>query len=155
MSWTIIIILILVGLLFLVLEVVVIPGTTVIGFVGFALMVFAVWQTYMVYGSTSGHLILGGTLIITLVGLRFALRSKTWDKVMLKSNIDGRANIIPEGAIKVGDVGKSVSRIVPSGKAIFKNEYFEVCSSGEFIDPDNEIEVVKIEHNKIFVKIKN
>jgi membrane-bound ClpP family serine protease len=155
MSWTIIIILILVGLLFLILEVVVIPGTTVVGFVGFALMVFAVWQTYIVYGSTSGHLILGGTVLISLVGLRFALRSKTWDKVMLKSNIDSRANIIPEGAIKVGDVGKSVSRIVPGGKAIFNNEYFEVCSSGEFIDPGHEIEVVKIEHNKIFVKIIN
>jgi membrane-bound ClpP family serine protease len=154
MTWTIIIILILVGLLFLILEVVVIPGTTVVGIVGFVLMIVAIWQTYVVYGSTSGHLVLGGTLILTLVGLRFALRSKTWDKVMLKSNIDGRANIIPEGSIKVGDVGISSSRIVPTGKALINDQYFEVCSSGEFIDPENEIEVVKIEHNKIFVKIK-
>jgi len=154
MTWTIIIILILVGLLFLILEVVVIPGTTVVGIVGFVLMIVAIWQTYLVYGSTSGHLVLGGTLVLTLVGLRFALRSKTWDKVMLKSNIDGRANIIPEGSIKVGDVGISSSRIVPTGKALINDQYFEVCSSGEFIDPENEIEVVKIEHNKIFVKIK-
>jgi membrane-bound ClpP family serine protease len=154
MTWTIIIILILIGLLFLILEVVVIPGTTVVGIVGFILMIVAIWQTYVVYGSTSGHLVLGGTLILTLVGLRFALRSKTWDKVMLKSNIDGRANIIPEGSIKVGDVGISSSRIVPTGKALINDQYFEVCSSGEFIDPENEIEVVKIEHNKIFVKIK-
>jgi membrane-bound ClpP family serine protease len=154
MTWTIIIILILVGLLFLILEVVVIPGTTVVGIVGFVLMIVAVWQTYVVYGATSGHLVLGGTLVLTLVGLRFALRSKTWDKVMLKSNIESRANIIPEGSIKVGDVGKSTSRIVPTGKALINDEYFEVCSSGEFIDPENEIEVVKIEHNKIFVKIK-
>jgi len=154
MTWTIIIILILVGLLFLILEVVVIPGTTVVGIVGFVLMIVAVWQTYVVYGSTSGHLVLGGTLVLTLVGLRFALRSKTWDKVMLKSNIESRANIIPEGSIKVGDVGKSTSRIVPTGKALINDEYFEVCSSGEFIDPEIEIEVVKIEHNKIFVKIK-
>ncbi len=154
MTWTIIIILILVGLLFLILEVVVIPGTTVVGIVGFVLMIVAVWQTYVVYGATSGHLVLGGTLVLTLVGLRFALRSKTWDKVMLKSNIESRANIIPEGSIKVGDVGKSTSRIVPTGKALINDEYFEVCSSGEFIDPEIEIEVVKIEHNKIFVKIK-
>jgi membrane-bound ClpP family serine protease len=154
MTWTIIIILILVGLLFLILEVVVIPGTTVVGIVGFVLMIVAVWQTYLVYGSTSGHLVLGGTLVLTLVGLRFALRSKTWDRVMLKSNIDSRANVIPEGSIKIGDVGKSISRIVPTGKALINDEYFEVCSSGEFIDPENEIEVVKIEHNKIFVKIK-
>lgn len=154
MTWTIIIILILVGLLFLILEVVVIPGTTVVGIVGFVLMIVAVWQTYVVYGSTSGHLVLGGTLVLTLVGLRFALRSKTWDRVMLKSNIDGRANVIPEGSVKVGDVGKSISRIVPTGKALINDEYFEVCSSGEFIDPENDIEVVKIEHNKIFVKIK-
>lgn len=154
MTWTIIIILILVGLLFLILEVVVIPGTTVVGIVGFVLMIVAVWQTYVVYGSTSGHLVLGGTLVLTLVGLRFALRSKTWDKVMLKSNIDSRANVIPEGSVKVGDVGKSISRIVPTGKALINDEYFEVCSSGEFIDPENDIEVVKIEHNKIFVKIK-
>ena len=153
MSWTIIGILILVGLLFLILEVVVIPGTTVVGIVGFVLMIVAVWQAYAVYGSTAGHLVLGGTLVLTLVGLRFALRSKTWDKVMLKSKIDGRANIIVEGSIKVGDVGKSISRIVPTGKAIFNDEYFEVCTNGEFIDPENEIVVIKIEHNKIFVKI--
>ena len=73
---------------------------------------------------------------------------------MLKVNIDGKANIIKEGSIKVGDVGKSISRIVPTGKALFNDEYFEVCTTGEFIDPEIEIEVAKIQHNKIFVKTK-
>jgi len=153
MSWTIIIVLIIVGLIFLVLEVVVIPGTTVVGFLGFILMVIGVWQTYVVYGSTAGHIVVGVTVLLTLVILRFALRSKTWNRVMLKANSDGKANVIREGSIKVGDIGKSVSRLVPTGKAIFNNEFYEVCSSGEFIDPENEIVVTKIEHNKIFVKI--
>jgi len=71
---------------------------------------------------------------------------------MLHTNVDGKANLIDENAIKPGDVGKSVSRLVPMGKALINNEYYEVSSSGEFIDPGTEITIVSIEKNKIFVK---
>ena len=54
--------------------------------------------------------------------------------------------------IKQGDLGKSISRLVPAGKALFGDEYYEVHTYGTFIDQNTKIEVVKIENNKIFVK---
>lgn len=155
MTWTIIAILIIVGVIFVVLEILVIPGTHIVGILGFIMEVIGIWQTYVVYGSPAGHWVLAGTVVISLILLWLSLRANTWHHFMLHSNIDGRANIIKEDSVKVGDVGRSVSRIVPTGKALINDDYFEVCSSGEFIDPDNEIVVTKIEHNKIFVKIKN
>jgi membrane-bound ClpP family serine protease len=40
------------------------------------------------------------------------------------------------------------------GKAYFNGDYYEVRSSGEFIDQESELIVTKIEFNKIFVKQK-
>jgi membrane-bound ClpP family serine protease len=152
MSWTIIAVLIIIGLTFIVLEILVIPGQGVAGIIGLIIMAVGIWQTYAVYGTTSGHIVLGASFVASVVSLIFSLRSKTWKKMMLKSEINGRVNEIDAGKIKQGDTGKSISRLVPAGKALFGDEYFEVHTYGTFIDQNTEIEVVKIENNKIFVK---
>lgn len=152
MSWTVILILILVGLIFLLLEMLVIPGTTVIGAIGFILIAIGIWQGYASHGTPGGHYLLAGTLFFTVLLIGMSLRSKTWNRVMLHTEVDGKANLIDRNAVNPGDVGKTVSRLIPMGKALINNEYYEVSTSGEVIDPGTEIEVVKIENNKIFVK---
>jgi len=154
MFWLVIAILIVIGLLCLVLEILVIPGTGVAGFIGLGLLAVGIWQAYSVYGSTAGHLTVGGTFLLTVLTLFFSLRAKTWRRIMLDSKIDSRVNVIDEQMLKLGDTGKSVSRLVPAGKAVFNGEFFEVRTTGEFLDPETEIEVEKIEANKIYVKLK-
>ncbi len=154
MFWLIIGILILIGLSFLVLEILVIPGTGVAGVIGFILMGVGIWQAYSVYGSTAGHYTLAGTFILTILMLLFALRSKTWKKIMLKKNIDSKVNVIEKGKISVGDIGKTISRLAPMGKALFGNDYYEVGTTGEFLDNGEDIVIEKIDGNKIFVKRK-
>lgn len=155
MSWTVIVALIVIGLLFLILEILVVPGSTVVGVVGFILMAIGIWQTYIVYGSTTGHYVLGGSLILTLGALALSLRSKTWKRAMLHTEILGKTNVYEAEKIKVGDTGKAVSRLVPMGKAFINDDYFEVRTSGEFLDQETEVVVTKIEHNKIYVKSKS
>jgi len=152
MSWTIILVLIIVGLLFLVLEVLVIPGTTVVGVVGFILIAVGIWQSYAVHGSPAGHLVLASTILLTVGTLYLSLRSKTWNKVMLHTSIDSRANVVEEGSVNVGDTGKTISRLAPMGKALINDKYFEVTSTGELIDQGTEVTVVKIDGTKILVK---
>ncbi len=154
MSWTIIIVLILIGLLFLILETLVVPGTTVVGIFGFALLAFSIYKSYAVYGATAGHITLGSTAVLTLILLFFAIRSKTWNKLMLKSNISSKVNTIDEEKLKKGDVGETVSRLVTGGKAKINGEFYEVHSTGAFIDQHSKIVVTKIEANKIYVKLK-
>lgn len=153
MSWTIILVLILVGLLFLVLEILVIPGTTVVGVVGFVMMAVGIWQSYALHGTPTGHYVLIATIVFTIGLLVLSLRSKTWKRVMLNTSIDGKVNEIDANAVRIGDVGKAISRIVPMGKALINDQYFEVTSTGDLIDQGTEIRVVKIDGNKIFVKI--
>jgi membrane-bound ClpP family serine protease len=154
MFWLVVVTLILIGLAFLLLEILVIPGTGVAGIVGFIVLGIGVWQAYSYYGSTTGHWVLAGTFVGTVVVLAYSLRAKTWRRVALKSEIDSRVNIIDEDKLKPGDEGKSISRLVPGGKAIFNNEFYEVRTMGEFIDQDVEIVIEKIEDHKIFVKPK-
>lgn len=155
MIWLLIAVLIVIGLLFLVLEILVIPGVGVAGVIGFILIAIGVWQTYAQYGLTAGHSVLAGTLMLTLITLFIALRSKTWRKVALQDIISSRVNLIDTENVKVGDAGKTVSRLAPSGKALINGEFYEVRTTGDFIDQDTDIIVERLDHNKIFVKRKS
>jgi len=152
MSWTIIAVLIVVGLLFLILEILVVPGTTVAGVVGFILVAIGIWQTYAAHGASAGHYVLAGTLVLTVAALWLSLRSKTWKRAMLDAEIDGKVNTYDESDVKVGDEGVTTGRLVPLGKALINDQYFEVRSMGEFINEQTKIVVTKIEYNKIYVK---
>ncbi len=152
MTWTIIAVLIAVGFLFLLLEVLVLPGTNIAGVVGFVLLAIGIWQAYAVFGGLAGTITLISTLFLSAVALYFALKSKTWNKAALHKNIDGKVNVVDIEKIKTGDKGITVSRLAPMGKAEFAGEYYEVNALGQFIDPGTEIEIVKIENNKITVK---
>jgi membrane-bound ClpP family serine protease len=152
MTWTIIAVLVAVGFLFLLLEILVLPGTNIAGVVGFVLLAIGIWQAYAVYGGMAGTITLLATLFLSAATLYYALKSKTWSKAALNKNIDSRVNVIDHTKINQGDKGTTVSRLAPMGKAEFYGEYYEVNALGQFIDPGTEIEIVKIEHNKITVK---
>ncbi|MBP6978040.1 MAG: NfeD family protein [Bacteroidales bacterium] len=155
MTWTLIVILILVGFVLLLLEMLVIPGITVAAVVGFIAIALAVWGAFASYGTTAGFITLAAGILGSVVLLIVALKAKTWNRFTLKSSIDGKVNVIGETAVRAGDTGKTVSRLAPAGKAMINGEYYEVHTIGEFIDPGSEIIVTKVEFNKITVKLKN
>ncbi len=154
MIWIFILALILIGLFLLVMEILVIPGTGVVGIIGIAMVVFGIYLTYTNYGNLAGNFTLGGTFAFSIIILIIAIRSKTWNMFSLKSTIEGKVNVHNENFIKIGEIGKSISRLAPMGKANFNGKYFEVSSTGDFIDEGKEIVIVKIDHNKIYVKTK-
>jgi len=72
---------------------------------------------------------------------------------MLETEIDSKMNV-PDKSLAAGMVGKSISRLAPSGKAIFETGIEEVFSQQEFIDENQEVIITKIERSKIIVKLK-
>lgn len=150
--WTFIIILILVGILMLLIEILVIPGSGVAGIIGFGLMIAGIWMAYSREGTMAGHITLGVTLGINLIGLLLALRSKTWKKAMLSTKIDGKVRTIDPNQLEIGDKGITISRCAPMGKATFNDKFYEVSTLSEFIDENEVVRVVKITGNKVFVK---
>lgn len=153
--WSVIIILIVVGLLMLLLEILVIPGSGFAGVIGFVLMAAGIWIAYTKQGATAGHITLAVTLGVNLIGLVIALRSKTWKRAMLDTKIDSKTRTFKSIKLKVGDKGKTISRCAPMGKAVFQDKFFEVSALAEFIDENTEIEIIKIAGNKIFIKNLN
>ncbi|HQO50241.1 MAG TPA: hypothetical protein PK939_07420, partial [Bacteroidales bacterium] len=105
--WTVILTLIFVGLLIVLLEILVIPGGGIAGIIGFGLMVSGVYLAFEREGTTAGLLVLSGTVVINIASLVLALRSKTWDKAMLKKQLDGKVNLIDAERLKAGDKGET------------------------------------------------
>ncbi len=153
MSLTFIILLIIAGLILLVVEVLIIPGSTVVGILGFASMVFAIFQAYNVHGSTTGHIVLAATLVSTVVSLYYMLKARTWNRLMLKDAIESKVNVIKEGTLQVGDRGQTVSRLNPAGKARFGDELYEVHTQGDFLDEGKPVVITKLDGPKIIVAL--
>jgi membrane-bound ClpP family serine protease len=152
LSLSVIAMLVLVGLVLLLLEILVIPGTGVAGIVGFALIGVAIWQAFTHHGAVAGVVTVAVTVVLSVALIYWALKSKTWKRISLNNSISGKVNVVDEQAVKVGDKGVTVGRLAPMGKAEISGNYYEVKTQGDFLDQNTPVEVIKIEFNTIYVK---
>lgn len=157
MSVTVIILLILLGIVLFLVEFLLVPGVTVAGISGAILLVGSVILAYHYHGPVVGNYILLFTIVFSIASIYFALKSKTWRKVMLTSNIDSRVDTISpnQDRIKAGDEGETVTRLNPMGKVMVREEVFEGKALDSFIDQRTPIVVIRVENNRLIVKPKN
>lgn len=148
----VVIALLLLGVLLILLEIVFVPGTTVVGIGGVILLGIGIYVAYTYLGSNIGHLSLGTSVVIIFLALLVVLKGDTWERVSLKNRLEGRSSTDLSTVLKAGDRGKTISRLNPIGKALFNEEMYEVSASGEFVDADEEVEIIKVEQNSIKVK---
>ncbi len=69
--WTLIVALILIGLLLVILEIVFVPGTTIVGLAGVVLAGVGILFAYREFGNETGWYVLLGTAGLTAVALFF------------------------------------------------------------------------------------
>jgi membrane-bound ClpP family serine protease len=150
-----IIMLIFLGLLLLLIEFAVIPGVTVAGIGGFVLLGLSVYIAFFEYGTGIGFLTLAVVLIASPIMIYYLFQSKTGKKMILESLIDSKVDTVVSEKIHVGDLGKTIGRLAPSGKAKVNGETVEAVSTGGFVDHNTEIKVLKILSNKIIVEPVN
>lgn len=155
MTITIICLLVVIGLFLILLEFLVVPGVTVAGIGGLVMIAGAVYVSYDNYGNEVGNYSLLAAFIIILVVIYFALRSRTWKRLMLRTSVDSKSNEIEPDKVKVGDEGITISRLAPMGKVMVNDEYYEAKSLNQFIDQNKEIIVTKVLNTNIIVKLKN
>lgn len=149
MNTTLLIIVLLLGVLLLTLEIVALPGG-IAGIFGTLLIAFGVWQTYALFGNTTGTIVLLCAIALCVLLLVLFMKRKTWSRFSLNEEIDSKVNQL-EPTVKVGARGVTISRLAPTGKALFDGEQVEVHAVNKFIDPDHPIEVVAIEGYRIDV----
>ena len=148
-----IIILVLLGILLFLIEFLLIPGITIAGIGGAVMTISGVYLAFDKYGTRIGVIVLLFTLVSTLVIFAFSLRSKTWKKAMLNTNID--SNVSEELGLEnihEGDKGETIGRLAPMGMIRVNGRAFEAKSIAGFLDPRTAIEVVKIHGSQINVK---
>ncbi len=150
-----IILLIFLGLLLLLIEFAVIPGITIAGIGGFILLGASVYIAFVEYGTGVGFLTLTIVLIASPLMIYYLFKSKTGKKMVLESNIEGTVEAVDNTRIKVGDTGKTIGRLAPSGKVKVNKEVVEATSTGAYVNHNTEIRVIKVLANKIIVEPVN
>ncbi len=73
----------------------------------------------------------------------------------LQTNIASRNEPFDTENIHPGDVGKTITRLAPIGKAMVNDIICEAKSTGGFINENTDIEVIKVLSTQIIVKPKN
>lgn len=155
MDWLLILGLMLLGTFLMVAEIIFVPGTTIVGILGFIFSAYCIYLGYDYYGPSTGSLILVGAFILNVAALVLAFKSKSWERFSLKNTSRGKFNEDFKVELKEGDKGITLSSLKPIGKAMFRDQEIEVRSDGGFVKENTEIEVKRIESSKIIIQPVN
>lgn len=152
MDWLTVVLLLLFGLLFLVVEVLFIPGTTLVGLVGFALLVAGVWLGYRDLGTTIGHYTLIFSVVAAGLMLYVGLRPKNLHRFALTNVNDSHVRDVRRPDVQPGTTGRALSALRPAGTVLFGEDRREATTRGEFLDAGTPVRVLRIEQNRIVVE---
>ncbi len=155
MEWLWVIGFILFGIGLIVIEVIFVPGTTIVGIGGLLCTAYGIYLSYDYFGSTTGNITLVITGLICLIGLIYALKTNAWSRFSLKDTNLGKVNDDYKFILEPGTEGQAISDIKPIGKALLDENEVEVRSLGGFIEAGKKIRIVRIENTRIFVEPLN
>ncbi|WP_295911438.1 NfeD family protein [uncultured Alistipes sp.] len=148
-----IVLLIVFGLLFLVAELVLLPGVSIGAVLSLVCYGSSIYLAYRDYGPVTGTLVVLVILVLSLVATVISLRAKTWQRFSLKQKINSSSMpTTPEQELNVGDRGTTLSRLSPMGKIEVGGKIYEAKSLDAYVDPRREVEVVGFENFSVIVK---
>lgn len=151
------IVLVLAGVLLVVVEVFVIPGFGVIGFLGAGCIVVGLVAAFVEAPLSTAEgqtdlanalaIVVGGTIVSSVVAwfvIRALPRSRFANAAVLHATTGdiGAAHVAPRASVHVGAVGITVTSLRPVGKANFAGQMVEVQSVGSYIDEGRTVVVV-------------
>lgn len=151
-EWFTVISLVLFGLILLVVEIIFIPGTTVVGLIGIIIMAVGVGLSFNYFGSTAGWSTVAGTSVTSGLVLYYSFKSNVWGRFALKSTSSSKVNEGEVLELSPGQEGITVSALRPIGKAELANRTYEVKTIGSFVETGTKIRIVKILSNQIIVE---
>lgn len=150
-----IILLILLGLLFLVAELVLLPGVSIGAVLSMICYGSSIYLAFRDYGTVVGVVVIGVILVLSVVAIVVSLRAKTWQRFSLKQEIRSSSTPVPAEELHIGDRGVTLSRLSPMGKIEIGGRIYEAKSLDSYVDPRRKIEVVGFENFSVIVKTIN
>lgn len=157
------IILLAVGLVALLIEVFVIPGFGLAGFVAIIaigaaafLALLGALPTWADVARASGILLAAGMIVsaVAYFFVRHLPSSNRWRGVFLRAVTDKTAGYISGDARQelVGQLGIALTDLRPSGTARIGQERVDVVAEGGFVDKDQRVRVVRAESYRLVVE---
>jgi membrane-bound serine protease (ClpP class) len=154
-----------IGVVLLLIEIFVIPGFGIFGAAGIILMIgslflglisdFPLVDWGMIQMATvqlAGSFILA--IIVIYLLFKFLPKSKIWNNLVLKKNIDEQSGYTSDEKLKelLDKNGKALTDLRPSGAAIIDDKRYDVITNGEYLVKGTKIIVVEEEGSKIIVE---
>ena len=152
LEWVTVIALILLGIALIVVEIIFVPGTTIIGILGFVCSIIGIYFSFENFGTSTGVFVLLGSVALALVAVALSFRSGVWKKFALNDQNTGKVNEDFKHNLDLGSVGTAISDLKPIGKAVFDDKELEVTTTGNLVESGERIKVVKLIVNKIIVE---
>lgn len=151
-EWVTVISLILFGLILIIAEVIFVPGTTIVGVVGFLFLIVGIGYSFSYFGSETGWTTVGISATLSGLILYYSFKSNVWSRFSLKSSIQSKVNEGDLESLTIGTEGQAISALRPIGKASLGDKIFEVKTMGEYLDSGSKVRVVRIIMNQIIVE---
>ncbi|MFI3297837.1 MAG: NfeD family protein [bacterium] len=152
MEITIVVIFMLLGIAFFILEIFFLPGISIGGVAGTIFVGAAVWYAFEYLGAFAGWLTLFlGTIALVLAIVVF-LKSKTLERISLSAELEDVDRPFESNELAVGDRGVTISRMATSGVILINDKELEAKSVEGYIDPNTPIEISEIDGVNIYVK---
>ena len=139
------------GVLFLIAELVLLPGVLIGALLSMVCYGSAIYLGFQ-ESTTMGVVMIVLAVVSALVASVFSLRAKTWQRFALNKEIQSQSMPSPADEVKVGARGVTVSRLSPMGKVEIEGRMYEAKSMDAYIDPKCAIEVVGFENFSVIVK---
>ena len=146
---------VLLGIIFLLAEIFLLPGITISGIAGFIFLVGGIAYAYMYIGTMAGNLTLIISALLIMGSFIYFIKSKSLRRISLNTNIDSKVDNSDLKKINIGDEGITQSRLNPIGKVFINDLTVEAKSiDGQMIDEDTKIVVNKVDWSNILVSRK-
>ncbi|MEM6361405.1 MAG: NfeD family protein [Bacteroidota bacterium] len=151
-EWMLVFGLVFIGFILVLLEILFVPGTTVVGILGFIATLGGIYLSFEYFGTTTGWWFTLGCTLFFILSLYYSFKMKTWERFSLKDSMKGKFNEGVTKTLKKDDEGMTISTLKPVGKAEFASKEYEVKSFGQYIEPNTKIKIVSISNNNILVE---
>ncbi len=163
------------GLIFLMMELFVIPGWGISGIMGLLLTIASIFMAsqdfVMPSNARQWNQFLTSLLMLLCSGAVFAVGASfiikhfgyipVFNRLMLQPPDEGEiepgslaiGKPVPatHPSVSAGDWGRAESLLRPAGRAVFAGRSFDVVSDGEFIEAGRQVKVISIHGNRIVV----
>jgi len=135
----------------LITEIFLLPGITIAGIAGALFAAGGIVYAYTI-GMMVGNITLGSSVVVFGGIFLWLMRSNSFHRVSLKTNIESTVESPRDMDLKVGDEGIALSRLAPIGKARFGHITIEAKSTNDFIDENTPVAIVRIEGYNVIVE---